>query len=133
MTPIYPTTWNDVQATGRTPDPWGSGKGVDGERGPAGFRTTVHPDPAWTVELAGEPLVAEVEVHGARLGDDAGALLVVELWTGEAWERVASTDAPDRTLARFSFPPRRASRVRLQALGTTGLGAGEVEVYGPAD
>ena len=140
MSPFYPSTWSEDQALGRTPDPWGSGQGVDGLREPGrGFRTTVADDPHWIVDLAGAPLVGEVAVFGARLGPEPDARLAVELWNGTDWVRVAES-AIDRdpqggasagVLQRFIFEPQGASRVRLQAIGTRALAADEVEVYGP--
>jgi hypothetical protein len=132
MSPIYPSTWSEDQALGRTPDPWGSGNAVDGVReGGRGIRTTVEDDPHWIVDLAGAPLVAEVAVFGAKLGEEPGARLAVDLWDGVDWVRVVETATRNGELQRFTFEPRSASRVRLQALGTSALAANEIEVYGP--
>ena len=131
MTPIYPVTWNDTQATGRTPDPWGSGNGVDGLRTGRAFRTTIEPDPHWTVDLAGSPRVAEVAVFGGRLGPEPDARLELALWSEGAWKVVDRTDRLNEEEHRFRFAPVPASRVRLQVRGSSGLTAAEVEVYGP--
>jgi hypothetical protein len=132
MSPFYPSTWDESQALGRTPDPFGSGTAVDGQRDPRrAFRTTVTVNPHWIVDLAGAPLVGEVVVCDARLGPEADARLAVELWSDGAWVRVAESRGVDPTLERYAFAPRRAARVRLQTSGTRALSASEIEVYGP--
>jgi hypothetical protein len=131
MSPIYPKHWNKNQELGRTPERWGSGRGVDGSL-ETGFRSPIERDPFWTVDLGSERAVEEVVLHGAdRAPQPDGARLIVELGDGDEWQRVGETTKFEREL-RFGAPGARARHVRVRALGTSLLTLTEVEVFGPA-